>query len=37
MSGAPDVFEDVVGGEVAALIDEIDAVLKFGGHGVIVA
>jgi hypothetical protein len=26
-----------VGGEVAALINEIDAVLKFGGHGVIVA
>ena len=37
MGGAPDVFEDIVGGEVAALVDEIDAVLKFGGHGVIVA
>ena len=33
MSGAPHVFKNIVGGKVAALIDEVDAVLEFRGHG----
>src|SRR6266508_4184636 len=36
MNAAPDVFEHVVGGEVATLVDEVDAVLECGRQGVIV-
>ena len=37
MNPAPDLFEDIVGGVVAALVDEVDAVLEIGGHEAIVA
>ena len=33
MNPAPDLFQDVVGSEIAALIDEVDTVLEGGGHG----
>ena len=33
MDAAPNLFEDIVGCVVAALIDEVDAVLEGGGHG----
>jgi len=36
MNPPPDLFEDVVGSEIAALVDEVDAVLEFGGQGDIV-
>ena len=36
MNPAPDVFQDVVGSEIAALVDEVDSVLEFGGQGDIV-
>ncbi len=36
VGGSPDFFERIVGGEIAALIDEIDAVLEIGGQGTIV-
>ena len=36
MNPPPDLFEDVVGSEIAALVDEVDSVLEFGGQGDIV-
>jgi len=35
VSIAPDLFEGVVGGEITALIDELNAVLELGVQGAI--